>query len=255
MGSPWRTHFERNAARPLPTVTADGVPAGWRAPLARSLAIFQVGEGGEGRVAREIDRVTLPGVDDDYRAALRLFVKEEGRHARILAGMVRALGGALRRSDWTERLFVRGRRLLGLRLKLLVLLAAEVIGLGFYGLLSDRLGACPIGQALRDIAADEAAHLEFHCEFFRHQTASAPRRLLFVLAWWSLALAACGLVLLTHRPTLRVLEIRGAPRRMLALVRDVHRRVLASAHDRVRADLLTSRLGDTGRLLPGAAGR
>src|SRR5690348_839944 len=115
MWSPWRQHFEENARRPLPMVEAAGVPASWQAPLCRSLAIFQVGESGEGRIVREIERSQLSGVDADYRASLKLFVKEEGRHARILAAMVRALGGSLRGSAWTDRLFVHGRRLLGLR--------------------------------------------------------------------------------------------------------------------------------------------
>jgi len=214
MWSRWRQYFEDNARRPLPAVRAEGVPPEWWAPLGRSLAIFQVGEGGEGRIAREIERARLAGIDDDYRAALKLFVKEEGRHARILAAMVRALGGSLRRSTWTDRLFTRGRRLLGLRLKLLVLLAAEVIGIGFYGLLAERVGACPLGQALREIAGDEAAHLEFHCAFFREQTRAPWRRALFTAAWFAVGSAACAVVLLDHRATLKALAIEGAPRRL-----------------------------------------
>ena len=39
-------------------------------------------------LAHQIGRVAWPHIDDDYRAALRLFVKEEARHARILGGWV-----------------------------------------------------------------------------------------------------------------------------------------------------------------------
>ncbi|HSP80218.1 MAG TPA: hypothetical protein VLQ93_16925, partial [Myxococcaceae bacterium] len=127
--SRWRQHFEANRTRALPKglEQVDTVPAGWRAPLAASLARFQLGEAGEGRIAQEIDRVRLPGVDADYRAALKLFVAEEGRHARILGHLVPALGGRLLARNWTERLFTHGRRLLGVRLKLTVLLVAEVV--------------------------------------------------------------------------------------------------------------------------------
>lgn len=225
MWNSWRRHFERNAARPLPAVDAAGVPAAWVRPLARSLAIFQAGEGGEGRIAREIEKVRLAGIDDDYRAALKLFVREEGRHAKILGKAVRALGGEPRGEQWTERLFVLGRRMLGVRLKLLVLLAAEVVGIVFYEKLAERLGTCPIGQALRELTEDEAAHLEFHCEFFRGQTRRPWRRSLFALAWWAVAGAACATVLLDHRATLRALEVRGAGRRFVALIAEVHARV------------------------------
>ena len=95
----WRTHFETHAGRPHPGAPTDidRMPAAWREPLCASLARFQLGESGEGRIAREIQRSRIPGIDADYHVALALFVKEEGRHARILAGMVRGLGGVLLR--------------------------------------------------------------------------------------------------------------------------------------------------------------
>ena len=227
----WRSHFETQALRPLPSAPADilAIPEAWRAPLCASLARFQLGEGGEGRIAREIERATLPGIDDDYRAALKLFVREEGRHARILAGMVRALGGTLLRASWSERLFVGGRRMLGLRLKLLVLLVAEVIGLGFYALLARRLGACSIGEQLREIAGDEGMHLEFHADFFRGQVGGGSRWL-FRAAWWSVGGLACVVLLIDHRRTLRALGIPSttAADQLLRLLALVDRRVLGA---------------------------
>src|SRR5688500_23635 len=148
-GGPWmnegvwtrfRECFERNAVRAMPVLTGpSGVPDAVRAHVAASLARFQLGEAGEGRIAKEIDRYRSPAVDDDYRAALKLFVKEEGRHAAILGHLVRSLDGRLLDKTWTERLFVRGRRLLGIELKLLVLLAAEVVGVGCYRAIAERL--------------------------------------------------------------------------------------------------------------------
>jgi hypothetical protein len=209
----WLRHFEGNVGRPLPAIAGGepalvgSIPAAIRPALARSLARFQVGEGGEGRVAREVWRVRLGSIDDAYRAALGLFVREEGRHARILGGMVRALGGELMKSSWSERLFVRGRRLAGLRLKVLCLLAAEVVGIGFYGAVGRRCGGA-LGAALAEIEADEAAHLRFHVALFRAETRGWAARLVFVAAWLAISGLACGLVLVDHRATLRGL---GAP--------------------------------------------
>lgn len=227
MWSEWKRLFQERASRPLPPIpeTID-LPPRWRAPVARSLARFQIGEGGEGRIANEIRRVQLASIDDDYRDALRLFVREEGRHARILGTMVRALGGELCRETWTERLFVRGRRLAGVRLKLLVLLAAEVVGIGFYGQLAGALDEGPLRDALLQITGDEEDHLRFHVDFFQRSIrGSRGRRALFTAVWLGVASLACGLVVLDHRQTLAVTGIgpRDAARdyrdRILAVLR------------------------------------
>ncbi|HET6149074.1 MAG TPA: ferritin-like domain-containing protein [Polyangia bacterium] len=214
----WRQHFEANRGRPLPPVTppADLSPA-LASALARSLARFQVGEAGEGRIVRQIARCRLAGVDADYQRALELFVAEEGRHARILAAAVRALGGRLLAITWSERLFVFGRRLCGVRLKLLVLLAAEVIGVGFYGLLASRLPRAGLRAALEQMCDDERAHLRFHQDFFRTQAARGWRRLLFRVTFHLVGPAAALVVLCDHRRTLRQLGVGlGATARDLA---------------------------------------
>ena len=170
----WRRHFETQSTRPLPAIPTElrGLP--FQRELVRSLAIFQLGETGEGRIATQIDHVQLPGVDDDYRVALKLFVKEEGRHARVLAAMVRALGGALIHETWTAAIFVRARRLAGIRLKLLVLLVAEVVSVVCYGLLAAKLPRSASRTALLQIAGDERNHLRFHADFFRRKSAIPP---------------------------------------------------------------------------------
>jgi hypothetical protein len=222
--SDWRRHFERNRQRPLPqgVERAEEVPEAWRPALVASLATFQLGESGEGRIAHEIDQAQVPGIDADYRAALKLFVAEEGRHARILGLAVRGLGGRLLARNWTERLFVSGRRLLGLRVKLMVLLAAEVIGSSFYGLLASRLPAGGLRRALEEICEDEQHHLDYHSEFFARQGWGPGMRAVWQVGWWGLALAAMAVVMVDHRRTLRTLGIplREAARAFVALVHE-----------------------------------
>lgn len=196
--------------RPLPAIVLPALSADQRVALARSLARFQLGEAGEGRIAHEIERAVLDGIDDDYRAALKLFVREEGRHGRILGVMVNALRGRLLGRQWTERLFVHARRALGLRFKLLVLQAAEVIGISFYGALAAALPPCPLRQALDELCADEEHHLAFHRDFFRRQRGLGAWALW--LAWWPLSWAAALTVAIDHRRTLALL---GVDRRRL----------------------------------------
>ncbi len=235
MWSDWRRHFEVNRTRPLPEglERLDEVPEAWRGAVAASLARFQLGEAGEGRIAHEIDGARLPGIDADYRAALKLFVAEEGRHGRILGHAVRALGGRLLEKNWTERLFVHGRRMLGLRLKLMVLLVAEVVGGAFYALLASRLPEGPLRRALGQICEDERHHLRYHGDFFQAQGWGPLMRAGWWAAWWALALAASSVVLVDHRRTLKTL---GIP------LGEAVRALYALAHEAARLSLRQSPL-------------
>ncbi len=229
----WRRHFEDNARRPMPPPPpVDAIAPRWRPALIHSLARFQVGEAGEGRIAHQIDRARLDGVDADYRAALKLFVREEGRHARILAGAVRALGGQILRGHWSERLFVRGRRLAGVRLKLLALLAAEVVGIEFYRRAACRLPPGELRAQLEEIHADEAMHLEFHVDFFRVHLRGPGQRLCFAIGWWLVAGVASTLVVLDHGATLRALGVptHDFARGLLARVASTARAALEPDH-------------------------
>lgn len=222
----WSQHFERNRTRALPAIESKlTLPPGVTRALTDSLARFQVGEAGEGRIVRQIARTRLPGIDASYHRALALFVAEEGRHARILAQAVRALGGQLLTSTWSERLFVFGRRLCGVRLKLLVLLLAEVVGIGFYGLLASRLPRGSLRRALAQLCDDEQAHLRFHQDFFRGQAPHGWRRLIFTGTWALVAPVAVLVVLFDHRRTLQGLGVplRRAAGDLFQLVREAGR--------------------------------
>jgi hypothetical protein len=229
--SHWKAFFGARRHRPGARIFADepgldDVPTS----VARSLAIFQLGESGGGTVVEQARRSRLPSVDGDYAEAIGLFVAEEHRHAELLACCVRALRGRLIDDNWTARLFVFGRRLIGLRLKIMVLLAAEVVGLCYYRLLGGSLPDGELKNVLREIAADEKAHLEFHCEFLRAQMRSDTHRRLFVIVWRALMFAAALGVLVDHRAALRDLGIplRRAWRRWWVYSRIAQARIVRS---------------------------
>ena len=203
----WQQFFAARSGRPLPPLQHGGAYAFLPGSLARSLAIFQLGESGGGTIIGEARRSALPGVDAHYADAMALFVAEEHRHANILEMCVRMLGGELVSRNWTATLFVSVRRCMGLRLKVLVLLAAEVVGLCYYHLLAGRLPECPMKSWLRQIVDDERSHLEFHCSFLHAQVRSAWQRRLFVIAWRSIMLAAAVVVMIDHRSAIRDLGI------------------------------------------------
>jgi rubrerythrin len=223
----YRERFESNARRPLPIVAPPDLPAVVRTALALSLARFQAGETGEGRIAHEIDRVRIATVDEDYRAALKLFVREEGRHARILGEMARALGGRPLGATKSQSMFTSARRLAGVRTKLLFLLAAEVVGIGFYGALARALPPSPLRDALREIMRDEELHLDFHADFFRAETRSPLERAAFRAAFVAIVAGASAMVIAIERETLAHLGISRATlaREYARLTAEVNERV------------------------------
>lgn len=231
----WRDHFERNRLRPLPDLRGGraDLPPGWAAPLARSLAVFQLGESKGGRLAVEIDGIE--GLDPDYREAIKKFIGEELRHGQLLALCVDELGGELLGTTWTETMFVAARRLLGVRFKLVVLLAAETVGLAFYRALSSRLPDGPVRACLEQICDDEVHHLRFHGDAFRG-------RLGFRLVWYPVVAAASAVVLIDHRRTLRTLGVPADEAivrfadQVLGVARDLRARAPAPASEAERVE-------------------
>jgi hypothetical protein len=199
----WHLFFAARAERELPELASSDTYAQVPPSVARSLAIFQFGESGGGTVIEQARNTDLAGIDQEYAEAVRLFVEEEHRHAAVLAICVRNLGGSLIRKNWTAKLFVFARRLIGLRLKILVLLAAEVVGLCYYHLIATRLPQSRLQSLLAQIVNDERAHLHFHCAFIRSQTRTKFQQRCVILAWrMTMVLAGCA-VLIDHRQAIR----------------------------------------------------
>lgn len=203
----WRELFESRSQRPLPELDESRAYARLPPSLAKSLAIFQLGESGGGTIVEQARYSKLPQINEHYAVAMALFVKEENRHADILALCVENLGGELISKNWTARLFVFARRLIGLRLKVVVLLAAEVVGICYYHLLSRSLAPCQIKDLLRELVEDEESHLQFHCDFLRSQTSSRWRRGLFITVWRSTMLAAAIAVMIDHRAAIKDMQL------------------------------------------------
>jgi len=204
----WLTHFECQRHRPLPHIDGMlGLPPETLRVLGASLARFQLGETGEGRIVREVEHFHASGIDDRYRRALDLFVREEGRHARILREALMTLGVAVLEREWTSQLFKRARQLFGIRFKLLVLLVAEIAAVVAYGALVEHLPASSLRTALEQMHADEEHHLGFHGDFFKLTSSSALRRGAFALALSLLVPAALLVVLLDHHRTWRALSV------------------------------------------------
>ncbi len=241
----WQRFFAGRRSRTLPTLDAPETYVGIPASVARSLAIFQLGESGGGNIIQQARSSSNKSIDAHYADAMALFVKEEHRHAEILAICVRNLGGSIIRHNWTARLFVVGRRLMGLRLKVLVLLAAEVVGICYYHLLATRMPKTRLQSLLTELVNDERSHLHFHCCFLRAQTPRRWQRILFVIVWRITMFAAATVVMIDHRKALRDLDLSFGRvwRRWMSYSRCAERLVTDREHAEESDCLLFSEVG------------
>ncbi|WP_312865997.1 ferritin-like domain-containing protein [Saccharothrix violaceirubra] len=206
MFAEWVRDFEDAADRRRDTGDPDFARRAVMAPeVVASVRRFQVGESGDG--ANLIAKAGDAG-DDDYARAVRMFVAEERDHARMLALLLGAAGRDTIAGHWSDAVFVRLRRVLGLRMELMVLLIAEVVALGYYRALRDGADDPLVAEVAGRILDDERRHVPFHCLRLRGDLPRTVRG-----PWRVLLLGALAVVCLDHGPALRRL---GVTRRAFA---------------------------------------
>jgi hypothetical protein len=212
--SDWVREFEAEARRRREVGDPDFTKAAQMdAAVVESVQRFQVGEAGDG--ANLIAKAAGAG-DGDYEKVVRLFVKEEQNHARLLALLLSSAGAQTISSHWSDVVFVKLRRALGLKLELMVLLIAEVVALRYYRALRDGTRDPLTTEVAGRILADEERHVPFHCDRLRDAFAgwSGPTRTAVTAIWWTLLCGAVITVAWDHGPALRHL---GMTRRGFAL--------------------------------------
>lgn len=172
----WIEHFERNAGRTRRLRLPDGpceLPSHLREPLARSIAIFQLGESGGGTRLRRYARKVAPLENfRGYLRAMDLFVAEEQGHAALLARLLDHLGGRRLRKQWTNTVFRTLRVLVNLEFNVQVLLTAELIAEVYFGNLYLRVPDPAVRAVARKLLADEMKHLAFQRDFLCERLAS-----------------------------------------------------------------------------------
>lgn len=204
----WRRYFESNLHRSDAIVPAaiDGIPEPLRGELVRSLRIFQAGETGEGRIVAQTARQPESQGDPDFVEAMRLYIAEEGRHAKELGRLVRALGGKPAHTHPSADRFRVARSLFGFRTKMMVLAGAEVVGGVFYDLLATRSGSPALSRTLRVIVHEERAHLLFQRDYFNGIARSEAERAAYHAALRGTVVLALGYFTVEHRSLLRALD-------------------------------------------------
>ncbi|HJS91448.1 MAG TPA: hypothetical protein VJ738_15895 [Steroidobacteraceae bacterium] len=204
----WLNHFEYHAEQPRALALGAGsrLRPEERRLIARSIAVFQLGEQSDGSgLLRAAYRFAAVHGDELLPRITELFIREEQRHARLLREFMDEHGIRTRCRHWTDGVFRRLRRLAGFELYLHVLITAELIGNVYYRALEAATGCQRLKALCRTLLADELAHIGYESELILELRARKPPAL---RAWARLAHRAffCGAacaVWLSHRRVLR----------------------------------------------------
>jgi hypothetical protein len=205
----WCAHFGSYASRQraIPWSEAILLTAGQRRGLLPSLQDFQLGESSEGRhgMARAEAYGERIG-DPHYVHAIRLLFAEENRHADYLAHYLRLHGVEPIRRSWTDFVFRRVRRLLGLEILLTVLLTAELIGEVYYRAIRNATSCPALRGVCTQLLTDERMHVRFHIERFRflRRGRGPVRRVVQDAIWWIFFDATRLAVWAKHRHAIRL---------------------------------------------------
>ena len=201
----WIRYFEQHAAmlRELPWSSGAHLTPAERRAVLPSIAIFQLGESGEGRHLFHAAQAWAETTGDhDYVLALRLFIEEEHRHAELLGRYLDLAEYRRLQDNWTDGLFRWLRHRAGLQLSITVLLSAELIAMVYYAALR-RAGGCPLLIALsRQVLEDECAHIRFQSQQIGRMRRGSSAIEIRCGEWLHAGLLAATSVVvwLTHRP-------------------------------------------------------
>jgi hypothetical protein len=204
----WLNHFEHHARHPrcAPDGISDLLRPDERRLIADSIATFQLGELSEGRTLQQAAQRFAHGRGIPALPRLvELFIREEQHHAALLQAFMEDHQIALKRTDWTDRVFRRIRRLAGLELYLHILISAELIGIVYYRALGAATNCQRLTVLCRGLVSDELAHIGFESQLLRALRAGRAAPLQTLTGWAHRAFFACtaGVVWLTHRSVLR----------------------------------------------------
>jgi hypothetical protein len=204
----WLNHFEHHAQhqRCVPCGFSDHLRPDERRLIASSIATFQLGEQSEGRAfLRAAQRIARTRRVPALARITELFIREEQHHAALLRAFMLDHDIALKRTDWTDRVFRLVRRIAGLELYLHILISAELIGIVYYRALEAATNCRRLMVLCRVLVSDELAHVGFESQLLLALRAGrpAPVQILMRLAHRTFFAGAAGVVWLTHRSVLR----------------------------------------------------
>ena len=131
-----------------------------------SVREFQLGESSEGRhIIRCAHEFAARQRTPAYAEAIKLFIREEQRHARDLGRFMDLAGIPRRTRAWPDTVFRCLRHLSGLEVSISVLITAEIIAKVYYAALREATGSTVLRCLCDQILRDERQHVRFQCDY------------------------------------------------------------------------------------------
>lgn len=187
----WLTHFARNREdRKEPGwQTPISMPAGLRAPLLRTLAQFQLGDGGGPCSLIAFNARRFLDASSGATELVNAWFGEEAEHSRLLGRAVERFSGKPITSHWSFTAFCLIRRWGGVCFELQVLLLTEIVSTAYYRVLRRHVDDDAICDMSTLILRDEGGHVALHCDRLAH-AGHSPNGLTGAL--WKLQFWLCG---------------------------------------------------------------
>ncbi len=130
-----------------------------------SIQQFQKGENSEGK---HLIQHAKNYNNENYLDTIKLFIKEEQMHARLLGEFMAIEKIPKIRSHWIDSGFRWIRNLMGLELSVTVLVTAEIIAAVYYQGLKAATNSGLLVQICNRLLKDETKHLEFQAYTIAH---------------------------------------------------------------------------------------
>ena len=162
----WKQYFLQNQDHfaGINLEEADQLTRDDKAAIAASLQQFQKGESSEGK---HLFAFAKQFPDPEYLNCIKLFIREEQRHASVLASFMHKHKIPLIKSHWVDGVFRWLRKLGGIQNTVRILLIAEIIAKVYYRALYNATDSVLLKKICLQVLSDEESHIGFQCDLLK----------------------------------------------------------------------------------------
>ncbi|PWT77365.1 MAG: hypothetical protein C5B59_04205 [Bacteroidetes bacterium] len=200
----WRSYFTANSSH------FEGLD--WNDPVhltqlekARILSSIQQFQKGEQSEGKHLFAFAKKMGDPVYMDTIRLFIREEQKHACVLGEFMDREGIPRIREHWVDNIFRWLRKLAGLENTIFILVIAEIIAKIYYKALYQATESNLLKKICLQILQDEDYHIAFQAHTLRYFFKRKSRLSAMISRIWHRFLMAgtVCVVWLYHRPVLK----------------------------------------------------